>query len=79
MLFRSHGIPHTITHNENAILVELEDVNGLADSILDLLENKERCANLGLAGYELVQNICNAGEMVRNTLKLYQEVIDKKS
>ena len=75
----THGIPHTITHNENAILVELEDVNGLADSILDLLENKERCANLGLAGYELVQNICNAGEMVRNTLKLYQEVIDKKS
>lgn len=70
-----HGIPHTITNNENGLLVNVEDAEALSVAILELLRNKEKCAKLGLAGYDLVQNTCNSKEMSMNTLKLYQEVV----
>jgi len=69
-----HGIPCTITNDENGLLVNSEDPHALADAILELLCNKEKRSRLGLAGYELVQNTCNSKQMAMNTLKLYQEV-----
>jgi len=69
-----HGIPYTISDNENGMLVKLEDPSELADAIIELLQNKEKRTKFGLAGYELVQNVCNSKEMAMNTLKLYQEV-----
>lgn len=70
----AHGIPYTISDNENGLLVRSEDPRGLADAVIELLQNKEKRTKLGLAGYELVQNVCNSKEMSMNTLKLYQEV-----
>jgi len=72
-----HGIPYTITDNENGLLVKSEDPDGLANAIIELLQNKEKRIKLGLAGFELVQKICNSKEMSMNTLKLYQEVVRK--
>jgi glycosyltransferase involved in cell wall biosynthesis len=72
-----HGIPYTITDNENGLLVKSEDPDGLANAIIELLQNKEKRLKLGLAGFELVQKICNSKEMSMNTLKLYQEVVRK--
>jgi glycosyltransferase involved in cell wall biosynthesis len=72
-----HGIPYTITDNENGLLVKSEDPDGLANAIIELLQNKEKRIKLGLAGFELVQKICNSKEMSLNTLKLYQEVVRK--
>jgi glycosyltransferase involved in cell wall biosynthesis len=69
-----HGIPYTITNNENSLLVKFEDAAALADAIVELLQNKEKRTRLGLAGYELVQNVCNSRQMAVNTLKLYQAV-----
>lgn len=69
-----HGIPYTVTNNENGLLVKLEDPSAVADAIIELLQNKEKRIKLGLAGYELVKNVCNSKEMAMNTLKLYQEV-----
>jgi glycosyltransferase involved in cell wall biosynthesis len=70
-----HGIPYTVTNNENSLLVKFEDVVALADAIVELLQNKEKRTKLGLAGYELVQNVCNSKQMAMNTLKLYQAVV----
>ena len=49
----SHGIPHTITNGQNAILVEPEDYEKLADAISELLNNEKKRTEFGLAGYKI--------------------------
>lgn len=73
----SHGIPYTITHGENGILVESENHEKLAESIIYLLENKEKCDEFGLNGFNLVQEICNSKIMCEKTLDLYKKIINK--
>lgn len=70
-----HGIPYTVTDNENSLLVKFEDAAALADAIIELLKDVEKRTRLGLAGYELVQKVCNSKQMAMNTLKLYQAVV----
>ncbi len=71
----AHGIPHTITHGQNAILVEPENVNQLAEAILKLLGDEKTKSAYGDAGYKLVQETCNSKTMAQNTLKIYQDVL----
>lgn len=73
----SHGIPSTITHNENGILVENEDYDELSKCILELINNKEKCMKLGLSGYNLVQNECNSQLMVAKIMKIYKEIVNR--
>tara|TARA_B100000029_G_C17567044_1_gene955397 strand:+ start:988 stop:2169 length:1182 start_codon:yes stop_codon:yes gene_type:complete len=73
----SHGIPSTITHNENGILVDNEDFDKLSESILELMNNKEKCAKLGLSGYDLVQKECNSEVMVKKIVKVYEEIVNR--
>lgn len=71
----AHGIPHTVQNGTNAILVEPEDHNMLAEAILALLGNEKMRSEYGNTGYRLVQNICNSKIMAQNTLNTYQEVL----
>ena len=71
----AHGIPHTIKNNENSILVEPENHNQLADAILKLLMDTKKRTELGHAGFNLVQQICNSESMTESTLKIYQQII----
>ena len=48
----AHGIPHTITHNENSILVEPENHIKLADAIIELLDDETKRIQLGNARSE---------------------------
>ena len=73
----SHGIPYTITHGENGLLVESENHEKLAESIIYLLENKEKCDEFGLNGFNLVQETCNSKTMCEKTLDLYKKIINK--
>lgn len=72
-----HGIPHTIKDRENCILVEPENHKELASAILELLSNKKKCEEYGLAGYKLVQDVCNSKKMAENTFKIYQDIVDR--
>lgn len=74
---KSHGIPFTITHKENSLLVESENPQELADAILELLDNEQKCLEYGLAGYKLVNELCNAKSMSENTLRIYRDVIKR--
>ena len=72
-----HGIPSTITNKENGILVSNENFRELAEAIIELINNKQKCLEYGLSGYNLVQDECNSKLMVKNTLKMYNEIVNK--
>lgn len=73
----AHGIPYTITNEQNAILVESENYEYLAAAIIDLLSNEEKRNKLADAGYKLVQEMCNSKVMTEKTLKMYEEILEE--
>lgn len=74
---KSHGIPFTIKHKENSLLVESENPQELADAIIELLDDEQKCLEYGLSGYKLINELCNAKVMSENTLRVYQDVIKR--
>lgn len=74
---KTHGIPFTITDGENCVLVESENPKSLASAIVDLLSDRKKCTEYGLAGYQFVQQVCNAKTMAENTLNIYKQVINR--
>ena len=72
-----HGIPSTITHGENGILIEDEDFHSLAKAILELINDKQKCSRYGLSGFNLVQQECNSKSMGQKTLKIYNQVVNR--
>ncbi|QLH09710.1 glycosyltransferase family 4 protein [Candidatus Nitrosotenuis sp. DW1] len=72
-----HGIPHTITNGENSILVEPENPKELARAILKLLSDEKTRTEYGLAGYRMVQDLCNSKKMAEDTLKVYEEIVNR--
>ena len=72
-----HGIPYTITNRKNGILVKNEDFNELADAIMELVNDKQKCLNYGLSGYNLVHTECNSKSMVEKTLRMYNQIINR--
>ena len=71
----AHGIPFTIKHNENCILIEPENYDQLSTAILDLLQNEEKCKKLGKSGYDLVHSECNSQQMTKETMRIYEQLI----
>jgi len=74
---KAHGIPYLIKDGENSLLVEPENYKVLADAIIDLITDEKKCIDYGLAGYNMVQEICNSRIMAQNALKLYECVINR--
>jgi glycosyltransferase involved in cell wall biosynthesis len=73
----THGIPYTVKDRENGLLVKPEDYESLASAILELLRNEVKCNEYGLAGYNLVQNVCNSKTMAKNTLEIYRQIVNR--
>jgi glycosyltransferase involved in cell wall biosynthesis len=71
----AHGIPYTINHNENCILVEPDNPTQLSNAILNLLKDKNKCSQLGNSGYKLVHSICNSEKMVNETFQVYKQLV----
>jgi len=74
---KAHGIPFTIKDKENALLVEPENHEELAKAIIELVDDEAKRTEYGLAGFNMVNKICNSKIMAMNTLKIYQEVIKR--
>ena len=71
----AHGIPFTIHHNRNCILVDPDNPNSLSQSILNLINDEKKCAELGNSGHKLVLETCNSEQMAKNTLSMYEQLI----
>jgi len=73
---RSHGIPFTVQDGKNGILVESENPEELSKAITRLVLDDELKERLGLEGYKFVHEECNCISMAKNSLKLYQHVLE---
>ena len=71
---KAHGIPYTLDDGKNSILVESENFNELSDKIIELLNDKTKCRELGINGYEHVRKECNSQEMFQHMLRIYEKV-----
>ena len=72
-----HGIPSTITDKKNGILVKNEDFHELAEAIMELINDKQKCLEYGLSGYNLVKTECNSKSMTEKTLRMYNQIINR--
>ena len=70
-----HGIPYTLNKDENCILTEVENYKELANSIIELIVNKEKRTRLGISGYNIVNSELNSRTMVKKTLKIYETIV----
>ena len=70
-----HGIPYTLSKDENCILTEVENYKELANSIIELIVNKEKRTRLGISGYNIVNSELNSKTMVKKTLKIYETIV----
>ena len=73
----SHGIPYTVQNNKNGILVEPENPFELSNAIMKLLNDSELREKLGLSGYNFVNEECNCVSMAKNSLKLYEDILEE--
>tara|TARA_Y100000741_G_scaffold364391_1_gene355270 strand:- start:65 stop:1258 length:1194 start_codon:yes stop_codon:yes gene_type:complete len=72
---RSHGIPFTVKDDKTGILVEPENPQELSKAIIKLLLDDELREQLGMSGYEFVHEECNCISMAKNSLRLYEQVL----
>ena len=72
-----HGIPSTITDRKNGILVKNEDFHELAEAIMELINDRQKCLEYGLSGYNLVKTECNSKSMAEKTLRMYNQIINR--
>jgi len=71
----AHGIPYTISHNKNCILVPPSDPLNLSKAILELIRNAQKCKQLGEAGFRMVVNDGNLETMSTNIFSVYEKTI----
>jgi len=72
----SHGIPFTVKDGKTGILVEPENPDELSKAITKLLLDDELREQLGVSGYDFVHEECNCVSMAKNSLKLYEQVLE---
>ena len=72
---KAHGIPYTLHDRKDSILVESEDFKELSDKIVELLNDKIKCTQLGMEGYQYVQKECNSKKMANQILNIYEKII----
>ena len=71
----AHGFPFTLQHEKNSLLVKSGDSKLLAEAILELINDEQKCNLLGNTGHELVIEKCNSNQMVKDTLGMYEQLI----
>lgn len=71
------GIPEIVDHGLTGLLVKPGDSDGLALSILKLLEDPQLRINLGNAGKKKVLNQFTWAQISDNTIKIYENLVSK--
>ncbi|MCS7124306.1 MAG: glycosyltransferase family 4 protein [Candidatus Bathyarchaeota archaeon] len=71
------GIPEVVNHGENGLLVKSQDLQGLVEGILYLLENPDFAHEMGLSGRKTVEKNFSWQKVARQVLEVYNEVLAK--
>jgi len=72
------GIPELIIHGKNGFLVSPTSKKGIKNTIIKLLQNQKLRQNVGKTGREIFESRFSLPQMVKNYLKVYNEVIKKR-
>ncbi len=70
-----NGIPEQVVDGKTGLLVERQDVNGLAKAINTLIDNPLLCQKMGQEGIEKLHREFTIDEMIASTTALYQSVM----
>lgn len=73
---KAGGIPEFVIDNETGFLVEVGDVEGMADRVLKILNNPELCKKMSENARKLMVDEYDWGDMVDKYLKLYEQVLE---
>jgi glycosyltransferase involved in cell wall biosynthesis len=76
---RIGAIPNVIENEDIGVLVEPEDITGLRDAIMNLLNDPGRMNLLARKGFDRVCRDFSSDEMAKNYLKLYNELTNPNS
>lgn len=69
------GIPEIITHGQNGLLFESENINDLLDKVSDLVENPARARQLAENGYQACIDRFGSQQVAVKTESFYEECI----
>jgi len=69
------GISEAVVDGVNGFLVPAGDVDALAEAVLRLVRDRCLRERMGQAGREILEKQFNRKEIVRQTIKLYENVI----
>lgn len=68
------GLKKLIDDDINGYIVEVGNSNMLAEKMLELLENPEKCSQFGKALYEKASSNYSIEKMVENYIRIYKEI-----
>lgn len=71
------GIREAIIHNETGILVKQNDIQALANAVVELLNNTETRTRLGEGAYEIVRVRHDPDTSAQKVMDIYRELINK--
>ena len=74
---RVGGVPELIANGETGLLVELDDVEALADQVLTVLENRELAGRLSRAGRQRVERRHDCLHLVRGLEDHYDRAMGR--
>jgi glycosyltransferase involved in cell wall biosynthesis len=75
---RVGGLPEIVVHRQNGLLVDKEDIQGLAGAVSFLLDNPELAAQMGQAGRARVKTNFNWEVHVDSYDRVYRELVAKR-
>ncbi len=71
------GIPELVDHKRTGLLIPPNDPEALSDAVIFLLSNPAIAVNMGLAGYERVQQEFSIQTVVTKTETVYDQLIER--
>jgi len=66
------GIPETLRNGETGFLIQPAESRKLAEAIINLLENKTKMRQMGMAGRKRVEKLFSTKRMIEKTEQLYR-------
>jgi hypothetical protein len=72
------GVPEIVLDGQTGLLVKPDDERALAEAILSLAADPQRCAAMGRTGYERFRERFTVERMARETLAFYESVLSRR-
>jgi len=76
---RTTGVLEAMVDGKTGIMVDIGNAEGMAEAILTLLEDKELARRMGEEGRRWVEERFSVERMVRETERVYEELLKQKS